>query len=49
MVMVQARAASGATPFFYIANVISSTQFTVWSKSLTNALTDSDFYVHTVP
>ena len=33
----------------YGVYVTSSTSFTVWSKSTANALTDSDFYVYTVP
>ena len=33
----------------YGVKVTSSTSFTVWSKTIANAVVDSDFYVRTVP
>ena len=32
-----------------VVYVISSTQFTVWSRSASNILTDASFYVYSVP
>ena len=50
MAFVQQQASSSATAIA-ICNVglVSSTSFTVWSKSTANVLTDSNFYVYTVP
>ena len=49
-VFVQQRMIASTTAnALYGVYVTSSTSFTVWSKSTANALTDSDFYVYTVP
>ena len=49
-VFVQGQAAnSTATVFIYNVNVARSTSFTVWSKSTSNVLTDSNFYVYAMP
>jgi hypothetical protein len=49
-VFVQQRmSAQTSAQAFYGVLVNSSTSFTVWSKTNSNAAIDSDFYVHTVP
>ena len=49
-IFVQQRTALVTTAIaVYGVIVNSSTSFTVWSKTIANALVDSDFYVRTVP
>ena len=47
-VQQQGNVSTGAIANYTVGN-ISSTSFTVYSKSTANVLTDSNFYVHSVP
>ena len=50
MVFVQQQASSSAAAIaICTVGLVSSTSFSVWSKSTANVLTDSNFYVYTVP